>query len=82
MTLADSITAERETPHGPKCSVGRFLASVSKKDAADFLAAAASPMESTRIARALKKHYAGTDVRPPNYEPIQRHRKGDCRCEP
>lgn len=78
MSLRDALHAEREaSKKGPDCGVSIVLARVDKADRDALLAFLADrEVPATAISRALKAE--GHNV---GHAAVQRHRKGQCRCE-
>lgn len=78
MSLRDQIEAESTIKKGPLCSVALLLTDLDDVDAATLVEALADPkVPATAIDRALLKegHRMGAHN-------LQRHRRGDCSCEP
>lgn len=81
MSLAAALEAEAERGPGPLCTVGKLLDDLADADRGALQAALDDPsMTSARIFRALRKSFPG--LRVPQQETLQRHRKGECRCDP
>lgn len=64
------------TRRGATCTVGVWLATLSKAERADVDEVFASAAFSTTIAKAVEKAY-GTRV---GADAVQRHRRGACQC--
>lgn len=77
--LAEAIIADdRVNRQGPRCSVQTVLAELDERDpetAADLRAALASRVKTTAIVRGART--AGITL---GRGPVERHRRGDCRC--
>ena len=78
MSLLDNLASpDYRAPRGPECGMHIVLAQLDAKTRSTLMAAMANPHEpSTRISAALTElgHRTSTHV-------IQRHRRGECRCE-
>ena len=78
MGLLDNLASpDYRAPRGPECGMHIVLAQLDAKTRSTLMAAMANPhAPSTRISVALGElgHRTSTHV-------IQRHRRGECRCE-
>ena len=80
MSLAEALAAgPTAVRKGPRCSIGILMAGMSRDDRAALNSAFDDPeWTSTSIGKMLDEH-AGFKCSP---HTVQRHRRGECTCEP
>lgn len=80
MSLAEALAAgPTATRKGPRCSIGILMAGMSAADRAALNGAFSNAEWTSTAIRNLLEEHAGFKCSP---HTVQRHRRGECTCEP